>query len=379
VATPSRPSDPPHVTRDERRALGLLTVAAVAALLWIAAPVGPGLFLGTLVAFTVEPIFHRLSRRTNRPTLSAVAMALGCTLAVAGVIAALIGAIATRSASLAPEIGAKLSSGGALHAIFAPVERAAERLGVHDLPDRLRGAASSLMGKIAELAAAVATLGANIVLTLFFQALMIYVVLRHWGELSVRAERMLPFNPLHTRMLLREFQRAGRSVLMGTVVTGVAQGVFAGIGYAIFGVPDAVLLGALTTLASFVPAIGTILVWGTVGVWLLLSGHVGAGVGVCVWCFTWISLICEYLMRPRLVGRGGTQLPTVLTFIALFGGVAVFGVVGLIVGPVVVALAVAVVRTWETVTLVEVAPNEEPTRRPSRPSPRPSREPRVSQ
>jgi predicted PurR-regulated permease PerM len=378
VATSSRPSDPPRVTRDERRALGLLTIASVASLLWIAAPVGPGLFLGTLVALTVEPIFHRLCLRTNRPTLSAVAMALGCTFAVAGVIAALIGAIATRSATLAPEIGAKLSSGGALHAIFAPVERAAERLGVHDLPDRLRGAASSLMGKIAEVAAVLATLGANIVLTLFFQALMIYVVLRHWSELSVRAERMLPFNPAHTRMLLREFQRAGRSVLMGTVVTGVAEGAFAGLGYAIFGVPDPVLLGALTTLASFVPAIGTVLVWGTVGAWLLLSGHVGAGVAVLVWCFTWIN-VCEYLLRPRLVGRGGTQLPTVLTFIALFGGVAVFGVVGLIVGPVVVALAVAVVRTWETVTLVEVAPDDEPPRRPSRPSQRPSREPRVSQ
>jgi predicted PurR-regulated permease PerM len=381
VSTSDRRSRSGRVTHDQRRALGLLTLAAIAAVLWLAVPVGLGLFLGTLVAFSIEPLFRRLCLRTHRPDLSAAALAIGCTLILAGALAALIGVLASRGASVAPQVGGMLSPGGTAQSIFVPLERAAERFGVHDLPDRLREAATSVVGRLAAIAAALVTLTGNVLLTLFFQALMIYFVLRHGTAVTKRAELVLPFHPMHTRLLFAEFERAGRSVFMGTMVTAIAQGVLAGIGYAIFHVPNPALLGVLTTVASFVPAIGTILVWGPVGAWLILTGHVGAGIGVLVWCLAWISLVCEYLVRPRLMGRGATRLPTVLTFIALFGGVSVFGVAGLIIGPVLVTLAVAVVRTWESVATLEAmgtattAPSEARPDGTALPSSRPSAAP----
>src|SRR6185369_5049926 len=101
--------------------------------------------------------------------------------------------------------------------------------------------------------------------------------------IALRAERVLPFHPLHPRAALAEFESVGKQVFLGTLLTGLAQGVLAGIGYAIVGLPEPALLGALTAIASLVPAVGTLLVWIPAGIALVLNGHPVAGVFVFVW------------------------------------------------------------------------------------------------
>lgn len=348
---------PSRVTRSQRKALGILTLVAVAALIWIALPVGLGLFLGMLVAFTVEPLYQRLCAQSHRPVLSAVACAIGCTLAIAGALTALAIALAERGAALVTDVRQGLAPGGSLHRALDPLQHTLGRMGVNpgDLGDRLRDSASAAVGRAAGAVAAIAGMTMNALLTLFFVALTIYFVLVHWRTLTARAEKTLPLHPAHTRSLFQEFRRAGRTILLGTVVTGIAQGVLAAIAYAVFGVPHATLLGALTTVASLVPAIGTLLVWVPAGAYLIATGHLGAGVGLLVSCALTVIVLCDYVVRPRLVGRGEKELPTLLTFIALFGGVEVFGVVGLVLGPVVVSLAVALLRTWEWQAQLAVA------------------------
>jgi predicted PurR-regulated permease PerM len=190
-------------------------------------------------------------------------------------------------------------------------------------------------------AAALAGATLNAALLLFFTIMTTYFVLRHWPELVKRAERLSPLHPAHTRSVLAEFQRVGEEVFIGTLLTGLAQGVLAGIGYAIAGAPEAALLGALTAICSLVPAIGTLLVWAPVGVGLTIAGHVFAGIFVLVW-----GVVCDYVIRPRLVGGTG-HVPTLVTFISLFGGVAVFGLLGLIVGPVIASVALALLQTYD--------------------------------
>ena len=183
-------------------------------------------------------------------------------------------------------------------------------------------------------------------LTLLFMALAAYFVLRHWSALVARAESMLPFAPRHTHALLDQFRSVGRQVLRGTLLTGLVQGLFAAIGYVIAGSAEPALLGVLTAVASLVPAIGTMLVWAPVGIGLMALGHTGAGVFTLCWGLVVVVVIPDYVIRPRLV-RGESGVPSVLTFMSLFGGVEVFGLVGLILGPVIVTLAVAVLRTYD--------------------------------
>jgi predicted PurR-regulated permease PerM len=95
-----------------------------------------------------------------------------------------------------------------------------------------------------------------------------------------------------------------------------------------------------------VPALGTLLVWVPVGVGLIVSGHVGAGVFELIWGALVVGVVSDYVIRPKLVGGSG-HVPTLLTFISLFGGVKLFGLMGLIVGPVIASVALALVRTYD--------------------------------
>jgi predicted PurR-regulated permease PerM len=163
--------------------------------------------------------------------------------------------------------------------------------------------------------------------------------------MSLRAQEALPLRPDYTRRLFDEFRRVGRTTLLGTIVTGLAQGLFATVGYALCGVPKPLFFGAATAVASLVPAVGTMLVWVPVGIVRILTGHAVSGIFELVWGAVFIAAISDYVVRPRLVG-GDSETPSLVTFTALFGGVEVFGLEGLIVGPVLMALAIAVLRLY---------------------------------
>lgn len=151
--------------------------------------------------------------------------------------------------------------------------------------------------------------------------------------------------PEYTLKLFDEFRRVGRTTLLSTVVTGLVQGALATIGYFIIGLPRPLFFGALTAVASPVPGVGTMLVWVPAGIVLVLLGHPGRGIVDLTWGVLVVTGIPDYVVRPRLVGRE-SDVPALLTFTALFGGAEVFGLKGLILGPVLMAIAIAVLRLY---------------------------------
>ena len=172
-----------------------------------------------------------------------------------------------------------------------------------------------------------------------------HVTLLHWSWAVGKIETLLPLRPEHTRELLAAFRRAGRATLLGTVVTGLAQGSLAAIGYWATGVPEPAFFGFATAIASIVPAVGTLLVWVPAGIYLLLSGQVAWGVVLLAWGLLVVVGFSDYVIRPRLVGD--EDMPLILTFIAMFGGLEVLGVAGLILGPVLVSVALVALRLYD--------------------------------
>ncbi len=332
----------------QTRALGFLALVAVAALVRVALPVGVGLFLGVLIAFTLEPTYGRLRARHWRADVAALVCSLGAT----GVVTALAGGFVvlsiTRGVALVGMLPAQLAPGGALRELLARVTASLVPLHMNPaaLSARLEAEALSLGSRMAGMAADGASMLFGALLTIFFMTLATYFALRHWRELVHRAEVLLPFEPRHTHALLNQFRTAGRQVLRGSLITGCVQGVFAGIGYWITGAPDPVFFGALTAVASLVPGLGTALVWIPVGVYQILTGHVGAGIVEMVYAIVMVGIVSDYVIRPRLVG-GDESIPTILTFVSIFGGVEAFGLIGLVVGPIIVTLSVAVLRTYQ--------------------------------
>jgi predicted PurR-regulated permease PerM len=346
-----RPTDPePRVASSpgQKRALGICAAAAACTLVWLSLPVASGLFLGTFLAFSLLGAHDTLTRRFHRPGLSAIALALSSGLSSIGGVLLLLYFVIQRAISAARDLTHGFGPHGTLQGSLERLQRATEKVpfGPYDIEGRVRQTAEQAIAKLTSTIALVAGTTFSAALMLFFTVMTTFFVLRNWTAILDRAERMLPLNPVHTRVVLAEFQKVGKEVFVGTMLTGLGQGLLAGVGYFIGGAPEALLLAALTALCSLVPAVGTLLVWVPLGVGLIIAGRVGAGVFELIWGTLIIVVVSDYVIRPRLVGRG-EHVPTLMTFIALFGGVEVFGVIGIILGPVVAAVALAVLRTYD--------------------------------
>lgn len=133
------------------------------------------------------------------------------------------------------------------------------------------------------------------------------------------------------------------AVLYGLVLTALAQGILAGVGYWAAGIRAPALMGALTALVALLP-FGAPFVWGSLGVWLLISGETWAGVGLLLWGMLVVSWV-DNLIRPLVISTA-TRIPFLLVMFGVLGGLAAFGLVGLFLGPIVIAVLLAVWREW---------------------------------
>jgi predicted PurR-regulated permease PerM len=134
-----------------------------------------------------------------------------------------------------------------------------------------------------------------------------------------------------------------RAVVYGILLTALAQGIVAGLGYWVAGLGSPVTLGALTTLVALIP-FATPVAWGCAGAWLLFQGELGAAIGIWVWGAAVVSQLDNFL-RPLFISNAGT-IPFLLVLFGVLGGTIAFGLVGLFTGPIVLAIAWAVWREW---------------------------------
>jgi predicted PurR-regulated permease PerM len=275
-----------------------------------------------------------------------VAIVVAAGLAIVGSVAAFVSVFVTQAVAFTAVVREGLKPGGALAAWVSTVTGWLGYFGISPeaLVQRLRAAAGDIASGSAAFAGAVASVTVGSLLGLFFALLTMHVILRHWARIITTVAEVSPLRRDDTRALLEEFRTVGRITLSGTVVTGVTQGALAAIGFWVTGVPQPLFLGIATAIASLVPAVGTLIVWVPAGLYLLAIGSLAAGVVELAWGALVVVGFSDYVIRPRLVGDEG--MPAILTFLALFGGLEVLGLPGLIAGPVLMALAVAVLRLY---------------------------------
>ena len=134
-----------------------------------------------------------------------------------------------------------------------------------------------------------------------------------------------------------------RAVVYGIGLTALAQALLAGVGYYFASAPSPILLTVVTFIIALIP-FGTPFAWGAVSVWLLSQGHTVEGISLAVWGTLVISWV-DNLIRPIVIS-GATKIPFIIIFIGVLGGLTAFGFVGLFIGPVVLAIGLAVWREW---------------------------------
>lgn len=155
-----------------------------------------------------------------------------------------------------------------------------------------------------------------------------------------------PIKDKYERVLFQKFNSITRATLRGTSLIAIVQGFMGGILFWATGVPSPVLLGILMMISSVIPSVGSGLVWLPVGLLMIIAGHPVEGIAILVVGGLVISTVDNFI-RPKMVGRD-TQMHPLLILFSTLGGIALFGISGFIVGPIIMSLFVAL---WEIYAL----------------------------
>jgi predicted PurR-regulated permease PerM len=151
-----------------------------------------------------------------------------------------------------------------------------------------------------------------------------------------------PLERWQTERLAAAYEETGRGLLIGVGLTALLQGLVATVGYLIIGVPQALIFGLVTSVAALIPSIGTALVWVPLAIGLFVAGETGSGAAV-VGIGAVVS-VADNFARPLLSKYANLDLPAYLLFVAMLGGIVVFGTWGLLAGPLFVRLAIEALR-----------------------------------
>nr|WP_320010604.1 AI-2E family transporter [uncultured Desulfobulbus sp.] len=179
----------------------------------------------------------------------------------------------------------------------------------------------------------------------FSSVVMLYVMFYFLTMGEILLTKILYFLPLHDRderLLLRRFTSVTKATLKGTLIIGALQGSICGIAFAFAGIQGPVFWGTIMAVMSIIPAFGTAIVWGPALIILLLKGNF-VGVGILVVLCGGVAGNLDNLIRPRLVGKD-TEMHDLFVLFGTLGGISMFGILGIIIGPIVAALFITI---WE--------------------------------
>lgn len=338
--------------RAARRCFFALLLVAAVLMAVVVRPIASALFLSAALAGVLWPLHVRLSAKMwGRRYLSAAVWVLAVVVVLVGPLVA----FSTFAIKEATEGWRFLSQAlrsegveGLLHRLPGPVERLAQQL-VQDLP---AADPADLMRQLGlEKGKAASAVGATISATssFLFHAAMaliaLYFLLLEGDRLVSWIDGLSPLAPGQTRELLREFRKTSYAVIFSTIITAGVQAFAALIGYLITHVPHPIFFAGVTFFVAFIPAVGAGAATLAAALLLYITGHGHAALFLAIWALTVVGLI-DNLIKPLLI-KTGLQMHGAVVFFALIGGLAAFGGVGLLLGPLVVAAFLALIRIYE--------------------------------
>lgn len=304
------------------------------------------IFLAGIFAALVHPHYRQLNKWIHdRKTVAAGMTILIIILIVLLPLSGLFGIVTTQAIkvgqSAAPWVQKQASSPGTLSEWLEPLpfyehiepykETILQKVG------KLVGAASQFL--VTGLQAA--TMGTmNFI---FLVVVLLYTMFFFLMDGHKLLEKILFYMPLDEddkKRLLAKFTSVARATIKGTAIIGLIQGGASGIAFAIAGIHNAVFWGTLMTFLSIIPGIGTALIWLPAALLLMAQGAWVKGIGLLFFCGLVVGS-ADNLLRPRLIGKD-TQMHDLFILFSTLGGIAMFGIIGFIIGPIVAALFVTI-------------------------------------
>ena len=335
----------------QRTVFLLLLAAVTAAFFWILMPFFGAVLWAVALAILFNPLYKRLLRTMpGRRNLAALTTLTIC-LVIVIIPVAMVAVSLVQEASLVTQRirTGEINFGRYLQQIIGVMPQwlfnLLERFGLSNMEAMLSriGQGAAQTGQL--IATQALNIGQNtfdFVVSFALMLYMLYFFMRDGAALSKTVREALPMARPHTHFLLNKFTNVIRATVKGNVAVAAVQGALGGLAFWALGVQGALLWAVLMAFLSLLPAVGAALIWLPVAIYFLATGHVWEGVALIVFGVVVIGLV-DNVLRPILVGKD-TQMPDYIVLMSTVGGMALFGVNGFVIGPVVAALFMA---TWD--------------------------------
>lgn len=322
----------------------------------VARPIASALFLGAVLAGALWPAHRWLSARLRgRRSVSAAAFIVAVLMVLVAPTVA-FSAFAVQQGSQGIRFVAKtLRSEGAAGLVnrLPPrvadwTNRALDRLSPddeRDLMETVQDKVGAQSGKAAMAVGATISATGSILFQLAMMLIALFFLLLEGDKLVAWLDDLSPLPKGQTHELLAEFKRVSFAVLLSAIITSGVQAVAALIGFLVARVPHPIFFAGVTFFVAFIPAVGAASVCLVAAALLLVMGHPYAALFLALWGLAVVGLV-DNLIKPLLI-KVGMRMNGAVVFFSLIGGLAAFGGVGLLLGPLVVALFLSLLRMYQ--------------------------------
>ena len=337
---------------DQARWIAVLVATAIALYLcWLMLRPFMGVLAWAIVLVIVfQPVHKEIARRTRRRSLSALISCVLVVLVVVLPLTLIAVAVAQEFGKVAPNLPTSLSQ------LFSQQPAALGRfsgwlqnrfgidlVGLQDffiqqfqnVSERLVGASFSVAGNIV-----------SGIVKAFFVIFTMYYLFRDGDKIVDRLPDALPLTRPQSEAIILRTQQVVAASVYGVVTIAALQGLLGGLAFWILGIPSPVLWAVLMAFVCMIPVAGSFLVWLPISIYLMLTGNWTRALLLSLWGALVISTIDNFV-RPKLVG-GQTKLHELFIFFSVLGGISVFGLLGLVLGPVVLAITLGLLQTFRT-------------------------------
>jgi predicted PurR-regulated permease PerM len=343
-------------TLQQKVFLLLLTLVTLA-FGWILLPYSGAVFWGVVLAILFAPLYRRLLTATKqKPTVAAL-------LTLLSIVVMVILPLSLITASLVREAAAVYSMIGSGHIDFGAYFRQIigalpqwlisllERFDLTNLAT-LQQKLSAVAAEISQTAAKqVISIGSktfDFLVSLTIMLYLLFFLLRDGNVLTARIRSAVPLSRKYKQRLFNNFTTVIRATVKGNVLVAIAQGALGGLIFWFLGVQAPLLWAVVMAFLSLLPAVGAAIVWAPVAVYFLVTGAVWQGVVLIAFGVLVIGLV-DNVLRPVLVGKD-TKMPDYVVLLSTIGGMALFGLTGFVIGPVIAALFIA---AWDLFATAE--------------------------
>src|SRR6266850_171830 len=307
-------------TRLQRATFLVLFALAVYAFWRTIEPIWVPVFLGLVIAIAVYPIHEKLLRKL----------------------------VGHRVVQLVQAFAARYEKEGAAGLLGTDLNALLSRVGLQpdDVNQRIVETARDFAAFLGKGATSLVAGLFSAVFIFIFTAITSYYLLREGKEGAWWLVEMVPLPNGQVAEIVSDVRDVTRAMLFSTGVMSLYQAITAGIGYWLFGVDSPLVWASLTGIASILPAVGTALVWVPVGIVVIALGHPAQGIGILLWSGVVVVFVADYILRPKLVGTK-IRMSDLLVFMAIFGGIEAFGILGVILGPIAAAVLLSLLRIYQ--------------------------------